>query len=406
MKVFHLLDVSRPSVNGYSSRSDAIIRNLMALGVETCQLTSEKYDKFENLVEEVEGITYYRTTRAKGMFTRVPLLSYIDHVRHMTDRAMEVIEKEKPDVIHAHSPMLNGLVGLRLRERTGMPVLYEVRAFWEDAAVDTGKIREWGAQYRIIRAIEQHVFKHVDRVSCICNGLKEEIIGRGIPEEKLLVAPNAVDLSKFILQTERDSALEKALKLEGKKVIAFLGSFFKYEGLEYLLKAMPAILQSVPNAHILLVGGGNEADHLRKLASDLDIEAHVTFTGRVNYAEITKYYSMVDLLVFPREDIRLTRLVTPLKPLEAMAQGIPVLASDIGGHREMVEHGKTGILFKPEDPDALAEAVIATLADASLLQFLVTNGLEYVQNVRNWRTTARVYPPVYEDMLAKRQSRE
>ena len=404
MKVFHLLDLSRPSVNGYSSRSDAIIRNLRALGIETCQLTSEKYDKFKSLEEEVEGIRYYRTTRAKGLFTRVPLLSYIDHVRHMTNRAMEVIEKEKPDVIHAHSPMLNGLVGLRLRKLTGMPVLYEVRAFWEDAAVDTGKIKEWGAQYRIIRAIEQHVFKHVDRVSCICNGLKDEIIGRGIPEEKLLVAPNAVDLSKFKLLTERDSALEKALELERKKVIAFLGSFFKYEGLEYLLEAMPAILKSVPDAHILLVGSGNEADNLKKQAADLGIDANVTFTGRVNYADINRYYSLVDLLVFPREDIRLTRLVTPLKPLEAMAQGIPVLASDIGGHREMVEHGKTGILFKPEDAAALAEAVIASIRDAALLESLVAYGLEYVQKVRNWRTTAGVYPPVYEDMLAARQS--
>jgi PEP-CTERM/exosortase A-associated glycosyltransferase len=403
MKVFHLLDLSRPSVNGYSSRSDAIIRNLMSLGVETCQLTSEKYDKFESLEEEVEGIRYYRTTRARGMFTRIPLLSYIDHVRHMTDRAMEIIEMEKPDVIHAHSPMLNGLVGLRLRKLTGMPVLYEVRAFWEDAAVDTGKIREWGLQYRLIRAIEQYVFKHVDRISCICNGLKEEIIGRGMPEEKLIVAPNAVDLSKFKLLEERDSALEKELKLEGRKVIAFLGSFFKYEGLEYLLKAMPSILQSVPEAHVLLVGSGNEAQNLEKLAADLGVAEQVTFTGRVNYADINRYYSLADLLVFPREDIRLTRLVTPLKPLEAMAQGIPVLASDIGGHREMVEHGRTGILFAPEDSAALAEAVISALGDAELLKALVANGLEYVKEIRNWRTTAGVYPPVYEDMLMQKQ---
>ena len=404
MKVFHLLDASRPSVSGYASRSDAIIKNLRALGIETCQMTSEKYHGFESLEEDVEGIKYYRTLPAKGVFTHFPLLSYIDFVRHMTDRAMEVIEKEKPDVIHAHSPMLNGLVGLRLRKLTGMPVLYEVRAFWEDAAVDTGKIREWGAQYRLIRAIEQYVFKHADRVSCICNGLKNEIIDRGIPEEKLLVAPNSVDLSKFSPFQGRDRSLEKELNLGGKKVIAFLGSFFKYEGLEYLLDALPLILKSVPNVHVLLVGSGNEADNLKKQSAELGIEAHVTFTGRVDYADINRYYSLVDLLVFPREDIRLTRLVTPLKPLEAMAQGIPVLASDIGGHREMVEHGKTGILFRPEDSGALAEAVISSLEAPVLLQTLVSNGLEYVKNVRNWRTTAAVYPPVYEDMLRGRSS--
>lgn len=402
MKVLHLLDVSRPTKNGYSSRSDAIIRNLRALDVETCQLTSQKYDLFSELEEDIDGVKYYRTTKAKGLFVKLPILSYIDHVRHMTNRALDVIEREKPDVIHAHSPMLNGLVALRLRKITGIPVMYEVRAFWEDAAVDTGKITENGLQYRLIRGIEQYVFNRVDKVSCICEGLKKEIEGRNVTAKRLIVAQNSVDLNKFSLIKEKNKDLEKELGLENKKVIAFLGSFFKYEGLEFLIKSIKQIVKKIPNVHVLLVGGGNESDNLVKLANDLDVSQYITFTGRIDYNEITKYYSLVDLLVFPRENIRLTQLVTPLKPLEAMAQGIPVIASDIGGHREMIKHGETGLLFTPEDPNELAQTVVKLLSDDQLKEKLVANGLAYVTHTRNWKNTASAYLPAYEQLIAKK----
>ncbi len=401
VKVLHLLDVSRPSINGYSSRSDAIIRNLRALGVDTCQLTSQKHVDFDSPEEDIGGIPYYRTSPAKGLFVKVPILSYIDHVRHMTARALEVVEKEGVDLLHAHSPMLNGLVALKVRKATGIPVIYEVRAFWEDAAVDTGKIKEWGPQYRLIRAIEQYVFNRVDKVSCICQGLRSEIIGRGVSSDKLVVAPNAVDLTKFVKLEKKCESLVTDLGLADKRVLGFLGSFFKYEGLEYLIQALPEIRAAVPNAHLLLVGGGVEDANLRALTKRLKLTDHVTFTGRVSYDLIGDYYSLVDLLVFPREDIRLTRLVTPLKPLEAMAQGIPVMASDIGGHREMIEHEVTGLLFRPEDSSALAKAAVSALSDEALMRSVTVNGRAYVDDVRNWRMVASVYPPAYEEMLAK-----
>ena len=401
MKVLHLLALSRPSVNGYSSRSDAILQNLKYLGVETCQLTSQKHDQFDELEETIDGIKYYRTTKAKGFFIRIPILSYIDQVRHMTNRALEIIRIERPDVIHAHSPMLNGLVALNLRKRTGIPILYEVRAFWEDAAVDTGKIKQNGMQYKLIKSIEQYVFKRVDKISCICEGLKNEIINRKINPDKLIVAPNAVDLTKFIKISEKNIILQNKYNLSEKKILAFLGSFFKYEGIEFVIKAIPEIAKTIPNIHLLLVGGGNETDNLKKLVNQLDLHDFVTFTGRVNYNEINEYYSLADMLVFPRENIRLTQLVTPLKPLEAMAQGIPVAASDIGGHREMIEHEKTGVLFEAENPNALATCVVNALTNKKLLVELRDNGFNYVENIRNWKTTASIYPPVYKELLEK-----
>ncbi len=256
-------------------------------------------------------------------------------------------------------------------------------------------------QYKLIKTIEQYVFKKVNKISCICEGLKNEIINRNINPDKLIVAPNAVDLTKFIKISEKNTVLQSKYNLSEKKVLAFLGSFFKYEGIEFVIKAIPEIAKTIPNIHLLLVGGGNETDNLKKLVNQLNLHDFVTFTGRVNYNEINEYYSLADMLVFPRENIRLTQLVTPLKPLEAMAQGIPVAASDIGGHREMIEHEKTGVLFEAENPNALATCVINTLTNQKLLAELKNNGFNYVEKIRNWKTTASIYPPVYKELLEK-----
>jgi len=404
MKVLHILDLSLPSINGYSSRSDAIIRNLRLLGVETAQMTCQVYTNFSDSKEDVDGITYHRTNQSKGMFRNIPLLGYIDHVFHLAKRIEEVVSIEKPDVIHAHSPMLNGLAGLLVRKRTGIPLVYEVRAFWEDAAVDTGKTKEGSLRYLLIKNLEQFVFKHANKVACICEGLKNAIVDRGIPTDRLIVSPNAVDFRKFQHITETDKKLVEELKLSDKKVLGFLGSFFKYEGLEFAIKAMPKILQRIPNAHLLLVGGGNQDAELKALCKKLQLDKHITFTGRVPYQEITRYYSLVDILVFPRENIRLTQLVTPLKPLESMALGKPIIASDVGGHRELIEDGVTGVLFESENIELLAKAAISLLESPEKMKSCIDNGHNYVENVRNWKNTATCYLPVYEEVTnANRQ---
>lgn len=403
MKVLHLLDASLPNASGYASRSDAIIRNQRLLGIETCQMTCQGYTNFKALREDVDGVTYYRTAKSKGIFRSIPLLGYIDHVFHLAKRIEEVVSVEKPDVIHAHSPMLNGLAGLLVRKRTGIPLVYEVRAFWEDAAVDTGKTKEGSLRYLLIKNLEQYVFKNANKVACICEGLKKAIIDRGIPTDKLIVSPNAVDFRKFRPIKKIDQKLAVELKLTDKKVVGFLGSFFKYEGLEFAIKAMPDILKKIPNAHLLLVGGGNQDKKLRSLSAELGLENHITFTGRVPYQEITRYYSLVDLLVFPRENIRLTQLVTPLKPLESMALGKPIIASDVGGHREMIEHGVTGLLFESENIVSLAEAAITMLEDSAKVTSCVANGHDYVENIRNWKNTATCYLPVYEEVTNAKQ---
>ncbi|GHE89370.1 TIGR04063 family PEP-CTERM/XrtA system glycosyltransferase [Thalassotalea profundi] len=396
MKVLHILEYSRPNISGYSLRSDAIIRHQRKIGIETQQLTSQRYQDYTELQEDVEGVTYQRTQASTSFLSKIPFVNYLHHINYLAKRIEQAVVADKPDVIQTHSPMFNALAAIKVGKKYNIPVAYEVRALWEDAAVDTGKTKEGSLKYKIIKAIEQHAFEKADAVSCICQGLKQDLIKRGIPENKLYVTPNAVDINNFQPLYQRDSELEQALNLSGKKVLAFIGTFFKYEGLHYAIEAMSEIVKTRSDIHLLLVGAGNEFDNLKRQVEEHNLQNFVTFVGRVPFEEVNRYYSLADLLVFPRESIRLTELVTPLKPLESMAQYKPVIASDIGGHKELIKDGQTGFLFPADNALALAAKVLEIIDDTDLLTEISEKGLTFVREERNWLNTAKQYLPVYE----------
>jgi PEP-CTERM/exosortase A-associated glycosyltransferase len=328
--------------------------------------------------------------------SRVPVLNQLAVIDSLAKRLLEVAKEVKPDILHAHSPALNAMAALRVGKKLGIPVVYEIRAFWEDAAVDHGTSTEWGMRYRLTRAMETYALRNVDAATTICEGLRSEIIAtRGIPASKLTVIPNAVNIEDFSVGGEKDLAMAARLGLEGKAVLGFIGSFYAYEGLDVLLQALPAMLRQNPDIRVLLVGGGPQDAALKAQARELGVQDQVIFTGRVPHSEVQRYYDLVDVLVYPRLKMRLTDLVTPLKPLEAMAQGRVLVASDVGGHKELIEHGKTGLLFKAGDPQALAEQVLALLSQPQRWPEMRAQGRRFVESERNWAASVARYRPVY-----------
>jgi PEP-CTERM/exosortase A-associated glycosyltransferase len=295
--------------------------------------------------------------------------------------------------------VLNAIPALRVGRKLGIPVFYEVRAFWEDAAVDHGTTTEGSLRYRLTRRLETHALQRADHVFTICEGLRSDIVARGIPADKVTVIPNAVDIEGFELGGQPDPALKARLGLDGATVVGFIGSFYAYEGLDLLLAAMPALLQQRPDLRVLLVGGGPQDAALKAQAAALGIADKVVFTGRVPHAEVNRYYDLVDLLAYPRHSMRLTELVTPLKPLEAMAQGRLFVASDVGGHQELVRDGQTGFLFKAGSAEALAAAVLQTLARQAEWPRIRQQARAFVEGERNWRNSVARYPAAYRSVL-------
>jgi PEP-CTERM/exosortase A-associated glycosyltransferase len=254
-------------------------------------------------------------------------------------------------------------------------------------------------RYRFTRALENHVFSRASRVVTICNGLRQDIESRQLARAPITVVPNAVDYQRFSKEVPRDETLATQLGLTAGRTLGFVGSFYDYEGLDQAIAAMPALLQRDPAFRLVLVGGGMQDEALRAQAQSLGLGKQVIFTGKVPFSDVERYYSVIDALVYPRKSLRLTETVTPLKPLEAMALRKVFVASDVGGHHELVRHRDTGILFKADDVSALVAAVSDLLNDTALQSTLQHNGLAHVRDERNWRNSVARYAEVYAGAL-------
>ena len=395
LRVLHVLDHSIPMHSGYAFRTRAILREQRKMGWETFHVTSPKHSAPSKPEEDVDGLHFYRTAAHAGPLAGIPVSREILLMRAISRRLEEVARAVRPHIIHAHSPVLNALPALSVGRRLGIPVVYEVRAFWEDAAVDHGTHRENGLRYRLTHAAETYALRRANEVTTICEGLKRDIVARGVAADKITVIPNAVDLAAFEFEPTPDLDLKARLGCAGDTVIGFIGSFYGYEGLDLLLAALPAVLQSVPRVRVLLVGGGPQEVALKALAATLGIADKVIFAGRVPHDDVRRYYSIVDVFAYPRHSMRLTELVTPLKPLEAMAQGRLLVASDVGGHRELIRDGETGMLFRAGDVASLTEAIVRLLQQRDRWARVRQQGRRFVERERTWPISVARYRDVF-----------
>ena len=405
MKILHVFDHTLPLHSGYTFRSAAILRNQRALGWQTEHLSGPKQVNCQVSEDEADGLHFYRTPQPTGWLAKLPGADPFAVMLAIEKRLLELAQKLKPDVIHAHSPVLDAVPAIRVGRKLGIPVVYEIRAFWEDAAVDHGSTQEGSLRYRLTRALETWAVKHADAVTVICEGLRRDLVGRGIDSQKITVIPNAVDIEKFSVGGAPDLALRMKLGLGNSHVLGFIGSFYAYEGLDLLIAALPRILDQIPDVKILLVGGGPQDVALKQQVMTLDLKERVVFTGRVPHEAVNQYYDLVDVLVYARHPMRLTELVTPLKPLEAMAQGRLMVASDVGGHQELIEDGQTGVLFRAGDVDDLARKVVTLLQDEAGWARMKENGRRFVETERNWTASVARYREVYGSLVPESMGR-
>jgi PEP-CTERM/exosortase A-associated glycosyltransferase len=398
MRILHVLDHGLPLQSGYSFRTRAIVKAQIERGWDPVCLTGPRQGAQTPGPETIDGIVFHRTPAAPAGPS--PLREWRE-VRAFGRRIDEAIRQVRPDQLHVHSPVLNALAALRAARRHKIPLLYEIRAFWEDAAVGNGTGREGSARYRLTRALESWAAARADAVAVICEGLRRDLIARGVDPDKIMVSPNCVDMAVFGQPTAPDAGFARSLGLDGAEVVGFIGSFYDYEGLDDLIAAMPMLVERRPKAQLLLVGGGPMEGRLRALAAASPAADRIRFAGRVPHSEVERYYAAIDILAYPRKAMRLTELVTPLKPLEAMAQGKLVAASNVGGHRELIEDGVTGTLFPPGDPAAMAEALALLFDDRGGWSGRRMQARRYVERDRNWSSNISRYAPVYRQLTGK-----
>ena len=392
-RVLHVLDHSLPLHSGYTFRTRAILKAQQAMGLEVRGVTSLRHSADGPDIETVDGLTFHRT---RGLATGPAGLREWREISRLAAGIEALARNWRPDVLHAHSPALCGQAAVLAGRRLGIPVVYEIRAFWEDAAVGNGTGTAGSIKYRLTRGLESHVAAQADAIVTICEGLRRDLIARGTDPARITVMPNGVDLEMFGTPAPRDVALADRLGLGSGPVIGFIGSFYDYEGIDDLIAAMPLLIESEPDARLLLVGGGPMEQALRASAASSSAAHAIHFVGRVPHEEVERYYALIDIMAYPRKKSRLTDLVTPLKPLEAMAQGKLVAASDVGGHRELIADGVTGVLFAPDSPAACADALGRLLATPESWNAYREAGRSHVQTRHDWARNVERYRDVYQ----------
>ncbi len=404
-KVLHVLDHSLPVHSGYAFRSQSLLLAQKRRGWNPLAVTSPKHytscDDPWTEFEQIGALGYHRTRKVSN--SSIPLAGELSLMTSLGRSIASIAKRESPDLLHAHSPILNAIPALWISRRLGIPMVYEMRALWEDAAVDHGTYGQHSWKYKTVKSLETWICHKAAQVTTISNGLRTDLIERGIASEKITVIPNGVDLDNFRPCGPGHGGLEN-WNLKGKKIIGFIGSFFRYEGLDLLIEALAHLSKTRSDVGLLLVGGGEVEAELKAQISRLHLEKLVCLPGPIPPHQIPGVYVLIDILVYPRHSMRLTELVTPLKPLEAMAMRKPVVASNVGGHRELIKHDETGLLFPAGDVSALTGCLLRMLDYARLRERLGQQGFEWVRSERLWEMTTSGYADVYAAAQSKQHT--
>jgi glycosyltransferase involved in cell wall biosynthesis len=397
----HLVTDALPATSaGYTIRTHEIALAQRAAGLDPHVATKTGFPVSQGTIDgrrlvTLGGVPYHRL-----LPWRLPGQSDADprNARRALQLAAALTSRLRPSVLHAASNFANARVALALRERYGLPVVYEVRGFWEDTWLsrypDSDKLA--GSElYQRNRALETECMLAADLVVTLGEAMQEEIVARGVPAEKILIVPNAV--SQEFLQPLPDAGnlrAELGIKPE-EYVVGEVTSLVPHEGIGTLLEATAILRGRGVPARALIVGDGPERFALQRQAAESGLAEAAVFTGRVPAAQVRQFHALLDVFVVPRTPDRVCQLVTPLKPVEAMASGLCVVTSEVKALTEIVKHEVTGMQTVSQDPVSLADSLEHLLYSPDIRRKLGDNAREWAARDRTWANHAERYRAAY-----------
>jgi glycosyltransferase involved in cell wall biosynthesis len=401
VKILHIVTDALPSTSaGYTIRTQEIAFAQRAVGLDPHVSTRIGFPVTAGAIDgratvRVDGVPYHRLLPwvMPGRMDRL----YQTHLRH----AARLTQRLGPSVLHAASNYANAVIALALRDATGIPVVYEVRGFWEDTWLSrhaTAADLKLSDRYVRTRALETHCMTEANLVVTLGEAMRDEIIERGVPAGNIIIVPNGVS-EEFLRPLPDDGGRLRASLGIGpdENVVGLVSSLVAHEGLSTLLEAVKILGDRGVPTRALIVGDGPERTALQRQAADLGLNA--VFTGRVPSARVRDYHAVLDAFVVPRTPDRVCQLVTPLKPVEAMASGLPVVVSGVRALEEIIRDGETGLVFPPRDPGALADQLQSLAANPGLRAKIGSAARDWVARDRTWAHNAVRYHQAYNDLL-------
>lgn len=404
MKILQVLEHSKPSLTGYTIRSDYIIQNLLEnnhqIAVVTSPFQRTASRDIRDNCENIDNIKYYRSYRdlTKSDSDIKKIASWFAAFMNYKKMIKNCCAIEQPQIIHSHTSYFNGFAALSSSRLFSIPLLYEIRGFRADSEVINEGLDPTSWKYKLTNYLEIRTALKANNVVAISEGIKQELVANGIRGEKIFVVPNGVDTRKFS-PTAKSERIIKKYSLRNCKVLGFIGTIRKIEGLRLVVEILSEIISQIPGLKLLLVGGGDEIDALKQLAKKYFLEKHIVFTGRVPHEEVLEYYSVMDILLYPRVNAKVNHMVTALKPLEALSLEKAVLASDVGGMQELVVKDRTGLLFECDNKKDLLDKCLTLLRNDELRLSLGKDARKWIKENRDWSIIIQKYNRIYQQCI-------
>lgn len=406
-RVLHVLKASMPyRQSGYSMRTMYTLTGQVRAGLDPVAVTALDFPATLGLTDAsgadvVSGVPHLRLLRG-AVPDRQPYDAYLDD---WATALAPALAQQRPEVVHVHSGSRgyeSALVALAVGELLRVPVVYEVRGFFESLWTSEVAWSERSETFRRRRDTETRCMQRADAVVTLSASMRQDILERGVDADTVHVVPNGVDPEVFAPRG-RSTELTDHLGLRGRFVFGYVSNLDHYrEGQELLIDAAVELRRRGVPASALIVGDGGRRAELERRAADLDAGDAVVFTGKVPHDEVLDYYAQLDVFVVPRVDERAARLVTPLKPFEAMAAQIPLLVSDLPALTEIIGEGSRGASFRRGDAGSLVAALLELRADPMRRARMAAAGREWVVAERAWSANGARYAAIYERVLAGR----
>ncbi|GAA1149661.1 glycosyltransferase family 4 protein [Ornithinicoccus hortensis] len=393
-RVLHVVSNAVPEVQaGYTIRTHGIVTAQRDAGMDPHVVTRLGFPVDSGTLAArrevvVDGIDHHRLL-PRGPMPLPGRAMQEQAVRELT----ALVERLRPDVLHAHSKHENAQVALVVGRRTGLPVVYEVRGFLEETWLSRGG--DPAADfYTLSREAEAACMAAADRVVAISETMRTAIVGRGIPADRVSVVPNAVPAA-FTEPLPDGAATRAELGFAPTDtVFGTVSTLNDYEGIDTLVAAVAEL--DDPAVRLLVVGDGPARSALQAQAAPLG--DRVVFTGRVPHARVREHLAVLDVFCVSRRATAVTALVPPLKPLEAMGGGLPVLVSDLPPLVELVPPGRFGAAAPPGDPAAWAEEMRRLRYAPEHARTMGAQARDWVSRHGTWAAAADRYAEVYGEI--------
>jgi glycosyltransferase involved in cell wall biosynthesis len=411
--VLHLLKESRPQrQNGFTMRSHDNLLAQRAAGWEPVVVTALGFPRWNGArvtaTEQVDGIRHHRLDLGAGYPSEGPVDTFLEDYAW---RAAVIAREERPAIIHASSGgrgYESALVGLAIGEHLDLPVVYEVRSLFDAPAppgvpaAQASNATSQRERYRRRDATEVRTMLAADAIVTLAETMRADIVARGVPPERVFVVPNGVDPEAFSPRPP-DPALRAQYGVGDRYLIGYVSNLdHPREGQETLIEATALLVEAGRDVACLIIGEGKRREHLQDVAAASGVADRIVFTGAVPHEQVPAMYALLDAFVVPRRDERAARLVTPLKPFEAMAMARPMIVADLLALTEVAPDGERSLAYPAEDAAALAAAVERLMDDPSLAARLGQAGRAWVTRERTWASNGPRWTSIYESVLAGR----